>query len=320
MKRLKTITCLFAVGIFWFPWQKGYAEIPQEKTDSVVLKMSIKTLNLSGKNVTDMDMRDCRSLEELDLSANPLLEQLDISETKITRLNIQGCGMTSFKALHCRELEYLDCRENRLTKLDIEGSTSSIRELYAERNAMCLSTIYAILLARPENALYYFSPQEVDSKTLDVGEEWDLTTELIIGGNLSDYTLYDTTGEVIPKENYTLQNGVLSMRYSGVYRLELKNRAVIDYTEENGGDPVICNYRMKVNFKQYTANENSDKEEFRVFAKDRIIYLSGAIGEVRVFTMTGQLIYSGYDMAIPVNAPGMYLVRIGSIGQKVMVF
>lgn len=73
-------------------------------------------------------------------------------------------------------------------------------------------------------------------------------------------------------------------------------------------------------FTQRTANESQTGTEIKVFAKDRVIYLSGAVGEVRVFTVAGQPIYAGRNRTIPVAIPGVYLVQIGAVCHKVMVF
>ena len=73
----------------------------------------------------------------------------------------------------------------------------------------------------------------------------------------------------------------------------------------------------------YKATDNEDMREYdgiNIYAKDKVIYLSQEVGEVKVFTVGGQLVYSGADTAIPVKDQGLYIVQIGSYGRKVMVW
>lgn len=382
-----------------------------------------------------------------------------------------GNGVFELDVSGCGELSYLDCRNNDLNTLGL-GGKSPIMELHAENNGMSLSTVYALSAARHKEAAYHFSPQTLGLKYLREGESWDLRSEFTIDDCPSDYTLYDaSTGEVAAAQSYTLNNGMLTMRSPGSYRLELSNRAVTDYTE-NGtlGSPVSCNYPIQVgasgelhtvsvrsedivrgtvsgggtyaegeyatitatanagyefshwenngsyfsdqtsltfqvdgdfdivayfidpdeeytvivrsedlskgtvsgggtyasgdyarayatanagyvfdrweNYGVYFSNErnlgfyvngqNYDltayfKKEvgnedgttagtLRVYAKDKVIYLSEEVEEVRVFTIAGQLVYAGRSTAVPVTAPGVYVVRVGAACHKVMVF
>ena len=63
----------------------------------------------------------------------------------------------------------------------------------------------------------------------------------------------------------------------------------------------------------------TDNAMVRVYAKDRIICTEGICGEVSVFTTTGRLVYQGRQNRIPVQLPGMYMLRHGGQVWKVLV-
>ncbi len=85
---------------------------------------------------------------------------------------------------------------------------------------------------------------------------------------------------------------------------------------------VTENLELTANFAKdsdNTANEASDKDNLRVYAQDRVIYLSADRGEVQVYNALGQCVYGGHATAIPVRNGGLYIVRIGRNSYKVMV-
>ncbi len=59
--------------------------------------------------------------------------------------------------------------------------------------------------------------------------------------------------------------------------------------------------------------------KLRIYAKDRTIYLSEAVGEVEVFTMDGHCVYRGHDTAIPFKQIGIYIVSAAGRRWKVAV-
>ena len=66
-------------------------------------------------------------------------------------------------------------------------------------------------------------------------------------------------------------------------------------------------------------NEEAAKDNFRVYAQDRVIYLSADRGGVEVYNALGQCVYNGHATAIPVQNGGLYIVRVGRNSYKVMV-
>ncbi|MCM1532444.1 MAG: hypothetical protein NC114_09265, partial [Ruminococcus flavefaciens] len=78
---------------------------------------------------------------------------------------------------------------------------------------------------------------------------------------------------------------------------------------------------LTANFEQEpdnVGNESREENGFRVYARDRVIYLS-EYREVQVYNMLGQCLYNGNTSAIPVRQSGVYIVRVGARSYKVIV-
>ncbi|MCM1042031.1 MAG: leucine-rich repeat domain-containing protein [Bacteroides sp.] len=79
---------------------------------------------------------------------------------------------------------------------------------------------------------------------------------------------------------------------------------------------------LAANFEEdpdHVGNEGLAKDNFRVWAQDRVIHLSADKGDVQVYNALGQCLYSGRATAIPVRNGGLYIVRSGRNSYKVMV-
>ena len=68
-----------------------------------------------------------------------------------------------------------------------------------------------------------------------------------------------------------------------------------------------------------TANENAEPDNFRVYVRNRTIYLSEYRGLVQVYNMAGQCVYNGHATAIPVQQGGLCIVNVGGCRHKVLV-
>ncbi|MCM1531527.1 MAG: leucine-rich repeat domain-containing protein [Ruminococcus flavefaciens] len=82
------------------------------------------------------------------------------------------------------------------------------------------------------------------------------------------------------------------------------------------------NLELTANFGKLSddvANEGRETDNFHVYVQDRVIHLSADKGDVQVYNALGQCVYSGHATAIPVRNSGLYIVKIGKGGYKVMV-
>ena len=147
---------------------------------------ALKELDVSGNKLGTLDVSDCTALEildcgyaglaaldvtklpnlreldcgrnyeitELDLSNNPLLEELHCDENKLTALDVAGYSA----------LEYLYCNDNAIQSLDLSGCTA-LRCAFVNNNAFrtldigdCPDLVYAV-----ENGVIDGSAGEVSS-------------------------------------------------------------------------------------------------------------------------------------------------------------
>ena len=56
-----------------------------------------------------------------------------------------------------------------------------------------------------------------------------------------------------------------------------------------------------------------------VYAQGRVIHVKNTASCYQVFNLQGHLVYEGRDASVEVDAPGLYLVRIGTKVWKVAV-
>ena len=85
---------------------------------------------------------------------------------------------------------------------------------------------------------------------------------------------------------------------------------------------VTDNLELTAHFEKIpgeVGNEAPDKDNFRIYAQDRVIYLSADRGGAEVYNALGQCVYNGHATAIPVRNGGLYIVRVGRNGYKVKV-
>ena len=123
---------------------------------------SVKTINVAGKNIsnlkgiqlfTNLEELVCsnNSLTTLDLSGNNNLKALYCSNNKLTSLNLSGnrkletleCDNNQLTALDVSKntaLDYISCIGNKLTKLDVSSNTA-LKYLYCNDNQLTELTL-----------------------------------------------------------------------------------------------------------------------------------------------------------------------------------
>ncbi|MCM1531399.1 MAG: hypothetical protein NC048_02980 [Bacteroides sp.] len=174
------------------------------------------------------------------------------AEATITYFDCSGAetannGVSALDVRNCTALNGLDCRYNELDSIRL-ATASPVQELHAEHNRIRLMDVFTLLGTRGRRAAYYFNPQSArEVRLLDIDEELDLKSEFTIDNNASDCRVYDTLGEAVSEDLYSVRNGMVSFFAPGVYLLELSNRAVTDYIRGgSAGTAVRYTYRIKV--------------------------------------------------------------------------
>ena len=64
---------------------------------------------------------------------------------------------------------------------------------------------------------------------------------------------------------------------------------------------------------------NSEQASFAIVSENLTIKIYGSDGEATVYNLAGNIVYQGIERIIPVQNPGMYMVRIGNEVQKTIV-
>ena len=139
--------------------------------------------------------------------------------------------------------------------------------------------------------------------------EWG--TASIIGGRTYEEYLegMEATVTATPRKGYRFVNWT-------------KADGTVFSTEATYTFVVTENMELTAHFEKIpdgVGNEYPDKDNFRVYAQDRVIYLSDNRDRVEVYNALGQCVYSGHATAIPVQNGGLYIVRVGRNSYKVMV-
>ena len=215
----------------------------------------------------------------------------------------------------CIALSDLDCGNNQLSSLDVSGCTA-LTGLSCYANRIPLSVLYEAYNQLSSPAIFYAANQS-DTIILLERESFDLSSERVIDQVASTYKLMQHwSGWNLANNGSLKENGFVFQFYADdIYRLELNNLKVKD---QNG--PVTFTWYIRVNENpDGVDNEAPDKDNFRVYAQDRVIYLSADRGGVEVYNALGQCVYNGHATAIPVRNGGLYIVRVGGNSYKVMV-
>ena len=366
---------------------------------------SLTYLNAYNDSLTSLDVSGCTSLKELRYVTTdtlkihgPSMDSLTTSDVgcKIKVLDASGCttlkqlecsniGLTSLDVSGCTSLESLDCSKNQLRTLDVSGSPA-LTSLDCAENRIPLSVLYEAYNQLSSPATFWAQNQS-DSITLLKEEPFDLSSERMVGQELSTFkasdsyywtengfvfrfyvplayklilqntfagdrypitfTWYISVVEEMPEGYYKVKVasnntewGTASITGNGTYKEGSKvtvtakpqgDYRFVNWTKADGAvfsteatytfvvteDLELTAYFEKI--PDGVGNEALGQDNFRVYAQDRVIYLSADRGRVEVYNALGQCVYSGHATAIPVRNGGLYIVRVGRNSYKVMV-
>lgn len=84
---------------------------------------------------------------------------------------------------------------------------------------------------------------------------------------------------------------------------------------------VTCDIVLRAIFAKNpsAANEQTLSAAPFAYVQGRTVYLSDGLGEVEAFTMTGRRVYCGFDRAIALPHPGVYILRVVADGRRCKV-
>ena len=223
---------------------------------------SLASLDLSHNPDLTGVWCDYNPLTSLDMSHNPALQSLQCSDCKLASLNIAGCG--ALETLFCGnnrlasldvsghpDLIWIQCDGNELTSLDVSGNPSlvtlscqhnristlsihnNLSDLFCTDNRLSLPFVRSLLTDYPELTLYSFAPQtHAIPATAVYGESIDLSSEYSVNGTESEFTWYDSYGNVVLPA--TSENGVFTFGEDAVGKTlvcKIRNSELPDFME-----------------------------------------------------------------------------------------
>ena len=143
--------------------------------------------------------------EKLDVTNNPNLRYLFCSGNKLTELDLTKNS----------KLQYLDASDNYLTSIDLSSCSSSLYQVYLNKNCMD----YAVLPVNPGtwNTYYYNQRPMQLPKSYPVGAEIDLSKRVIREGTTTSVAVYaiseynDSISELLDNSYYKYSDGKLTI-------------------------------------------------------------------------------------------------------------
>ena len=212
----------------------------------VSLNTDLSNLNCSSNLITNLDISknailtslNCSSnqLSTIDVGKNAVLTSLDCGYNQLAFLDVSKNITLLYLYCHNNQLTALDisqntaligllCNENQLTTLDTRNNTELI-SLWCSSNQLTNidvnnNTIFYSLLcdknrlnfsSLPINQVttYIYSPQDsmVINKSINVGEELDLSSQLSVTGKTTTYKWKTKSGAtLVLGSDYNLSNG-----------------------------------------------------------------------------------------------------------------
>ncbi|MCM1041763.1 MAG: leucine-rich repeat domain-containing protein [Bacteroides sp.] len=187
---------------------------------------ALTSLSCDNNQLTSLDVSGCTALTSLYCDNNQLTS-LDVSGcTALTSLYCKDNQLTSLDVSGCTSLTSLDCTGNALTSLDVSGCTS-LTNLYCDGNRMPLSVLYDL-----QRSSWYRleSGSQSDSITILINQDFDLSSERIIGQILTTFELTDAYNKEVPEDFWTENRFSFQFHEPLRYRLNLQNSNLEDAT------------------------------------------------------------------------------------------
>ena len=266
--------------------------------------------------------------------------QLSQTECQIKRINCSQRGIYSLEGIqYFTHLEILVCRQNQISQLDLSGCPN-LTELKCYNNH--LSSLDLSNTTKLETLDCTFNPLTY----LDLSHTPDLSSLSCIETRLVSLDLSHTPkltrmdcfynwhpldfGRKKPRRHRppTRLRPRKSLQFRGCHLgwkphhfFPTRNHLFLCYRFSKQRF-----HFQSVTFTLYADpapsvdNETSDNaRQGRVYAKDRTLYTEGIEDMVSVFNPAGGLVYQGSQNRIPVNSPGIYILRHGNQTWKIFV-
>ncbi|MBQ6773489.1 MAG: putative Ig domain-containing protein [Synergistaceae bacterium] len=164
---------------------------------------AIKTLNLKGCNIKNVNAEDCKGLVSVDVAGNEFIEELQLSSTDISEINASGCK--NLKTLHfanakvskldltgCTEMRYLNFQNNRIRRFHKDHFGLNKLERLNAKNQRAYKSLLERIFDLAAFLLSYDNDSDVSTAGIVINSAVNSGDE-----NLINVTGYDESGNAI---------------------------------------------------------------------------------------------------------------------------
>jgi len=292
---------------------------------------ALETLDCHNNQLTHLDAGGCTALKTLNCHSNQLT-YLNISGCKaltglwcgynqLTALDVSGC--TALESLACHKnllttlnvsgrttLKELDCSWNQLTTLDVSGCTKLV-DLDCTDNHLLLSDLFVVSeILKKNSGKGLLGSQTLQKQSAVVGVEVVFVPPQNVFNGV--YTQFAVTkeGNTAPLSDYSVKNGKITFHTEGVYMVTMTNTVIIS-SFSWAPTCLIIEYEVKMGTG---INEILQTNPLNAWAANGMLRVTGLSEgkEWSVYSVSGALVYqsiaTGNEIAIPLNAQGVYIV------------
>ena len=217
--------------------------------------MELKGLFCGNNQLTELNLSVNKKLEylncsnisltTLDLSANTELWGLECENNQLTKLNLSAnknlkelvCSNNQLSTLDLSantELQSLYCSNNQLSTLDLNANTKLVF-VNCSNNNLSLSDLFTVSEVSKNNGVdihrKFLGNQTLPPQTVKRGEKLDFPVPQNVFNDI--YTEFTVTqnDNPAPESNYTVTNGEIKFKKSGIYTVKMTNKAIISHKE-----------------------------------------------------------------------------------------
>jgi len=289
---------------------------------------ALEFLNCQRNQLTHLDAGGCKALTVL-LCEDNQLTALDVD--KCTALETLWCFnnlLTTLNVSGCTALEILECHQNQLTNLDISGCTAlkelicaynqlttldvngckKLTRLGCINNHILLSDLFVVSeIIKKNSGIGTLGTQTLPQQSAIVGVEVVFKPPQNVFNGIYTHFVVTKEGNSVPISDYSVRNGKITFHTEGVYMVTMTNAEIVSAWE-----PACLTIEYEV--KMLGISETSQTNPLNAWASNGLLYVTG-LSEGRVwsvYNIMGALVHqsvaTGNEVAIPLNAPGVYIV------------
>lgn len=236
----------------------------------------------------------------------------------MTMLHVGNNGMETLDLSGVSNLKQLKAGNNKLKTIDVSG-LADLSSLDLDGNCFNFATLPPFLDSYYDYSYYDQMPMAVQADGLKV----DLSSQNGIGGYATTYNWFKATGvdaagyptgdPLTQGVDYELENGVTTFKDASLGTVACKMN--------NESFPWLDIYTEAINLANGSVEQIYNSLPVEITCRDGIIEVSAdSVQEVSVYSVSGSLVGNAHGTSrFAVGERGVYIVRVGSHTEKVMV-